>query len=384
MKKTRLFSGILALLMGVVLCLGTVPASANDGNFELTIICRVNNVTLSDMEWTVYRAGEVNRWGYYELTGQFENLPVSVGEMITSEIIDTVSTLENYAVLYHYDSYDGGRTDENGELVLDGMEEGVYLLTGKSVEVDNVYYIPCAFLIFVTADSTYELVYPKYEIWDWNASVDGNATFTYTITKVWEDNDDASLSRSSSVSLDLYCDGVKYCSIVLDEENDWTYRWSASSYHDWKTIETDVPDDYTVVYRTDNKQFVVVNTLEDSTITTTAVTTDSGEETTTTLTDGGTIETGETGTTSGDTDENSGGTTTTKSGSSGGNVSYVSGRNSSGGGSSGGNSSSGGSSSGSSSSSTKLPQTGQLWWPVPVLAGVGLICLCIGCHTRKK
>jgi len=32
----------------------------------------------------------------------------------------------------------------------------------------------------------------------------------------------------------------------------------------------------------------------------------------------------------------------------------------------------------------KLPQTGQLWWPVPVLLSAGLLLLLIGVVRRKR
>lgn len=40
--------------------------------------------------------------------------------------------------------------------------------------------------------------------------------------------------------------------------------------------------------------------------------------------------------------------------------------------------------SGSSSGNTKLPQTGQLWWPVPVLLCMGLVCIIIGLIRRRE
>ncbi|MDO4324246.1 MAG: SpaA isopeptide-forming pilin-related protein [Lachnospiraceae bacterium] len=40
------------------------------------------------------------------------------------------------------------------------------------------------------------------------------------------------------------------------------------------------------------------------------------------------------------------------------------------------------SSSGSGSSAGRLPQTGQLWWPVPVLAFAGLLFVMLGWHRR--
>lgn len=37
-----------------------------------------------------------------------------------------------------------------------------------------------------------------------------------------------------------------------------------------------------------------------------------------------------------------------------------------------------------SSGSEKLPQTGQLWWPVPILTACGLIFIFIGIRLRAK
>ena len=38
----------------------------------------------------------------------------------------------------------------------------------------------------------------------------------------------------------------------------------------------------------------------------------------------------------------------------------------------------------SSGSKTVLPQTGQLWWPVPVLCGIGLALLVGGIALKRK
>ena len=51
---------------------------------------------------------------------------------------------------------------------------------------------------------------------------------------------------------------------------------------------------------------------------------------------------------------------------------------------SGSSGSSSGGSGGSASGGSKLPQTGQLWWPVPVLAAAGLILILIGIARRRS
>ncbi len=383
MIRHRIFAVLAAGFFAAALGLGALPARA-DTDYALTISCSVNEMPLVDMDWTIYHCGE-NTSNGYELSGEFEGLPVDVGgHMTTSEVIDAASTLENYAIIYGFEDCGSGSTDETGELVIDDLEEGVYLVCGRSIQLDRIYYIPCPFLLSVTEDTTYYLVYPKYDILDWYNSTGSGDKMYYSVTKVWEDAENASLSRPSSVDVEIYRDGESYYSVTLDESNDWTFSWSASTYHDWRTIETNVPDGYSVVYRSDEQQYVIVNTNGDTTITTTAATTETDIEngTTTTTTDGGgttdltvTVTTTGTGTdTKTDTDNSTTTgldsteppglltvTTTTRT-----------------------NSGGGGGDSSSSSTSGKLPQTGLLWWPVPILTALGLICLFIGWRLRKR
>lgn len=52
------------------------------------------------------------------------------------------------------------------------------------------------------------------------------APVTYTVTKVWKDNDNEEEHRPEGQSVTLYRDGTKWMDIVLNEENEWTYSWS--------------------------------------------------------------------------------------------------------------------------------------------------------------
>lgn len=113
------------------------------------------------------------------------------------------------------------------------------------------------------------------------------------------------------------------------------------AHDNWKVKEVDIPKDYTVIYRSNETQYVIVNTHKDF---------DDSEqppatETSTTSTNSSLTET--TTVSSLKTEDSDLPETST-------------------------------------SSSEKLPQTGQLWWPVPLLAGGGILFIAIGLRIRSR
>lgn len=161
------------------------------------------------------------------------------------------ATLEPYAitqVMPHATRY-----TMNGELRLTGMTPGLYLLCAESLVVKE-------------RDADYRYTYqptfimlPYYEngAWDYDRSFtfeEGNALlspkfryeredYQYEVYKRWEnDNSDV---RPSHVQVDIYRDGVLDRTVYLDASNGWRYAWTAGSGN-WYAVERYTPDGYAV------------------------------------------------------------------------------------------------------------------------------------------
>lgn len=204
-------------------------------------------------------------------------------------------------------------TDENGSVVFDNLNSGLYLVV---LSQSDSRYLISPFIISV----------PEYDIknhlwrYDVNASpkiTDGEADDedydTYiSVVKKWEASDEI----PENITVVLLRDFQEYEVIQLNEENNWHYRWDNLSKNNvWNVVEMHVPDGYTVSYETSSNSVTIINKC------------DKIDETTTRPVDG---------------DE--------------------------------------------SESTTKAPEkdeddlihTGQLNWPVPVLAVIGLVLFSIG------
>ncbi len=349
-KKLVRRCGMLVVALGLMICLTAhlcLPPvfAAESETCSLTLVCEVEDVILSDTTWNFYRVGEHVEDHTYVLTGDFADYPVSMENLTDKAMQDAADTLENYAVLDKIEPDDTGVTDESGMLTVDSLKPGLYLLSGTSKTIGYTEYIPSAILIDLTADGeTFDFTaYPKYRVQD---TLSGTVV-RFTVQKVWMNDDDQPESRSTALKVSIYQDEDLYEEVTLTEENDWSYTWNGLAESDWRVEEVEVPENYTVIYRSNEQQYLIVNTYEEKAppSKTTTMTTTPSETTvitqTTTQTDQPPVTTMRTN-------------------------------------------SPGGGSSNSSNSSSRLPQTGQLWWPVPVLIGGGLVCMVIGWRLSKK
>lgn len=331
----------------------------------LTLICRRDDITLTGMQWKIYRVGE-RRDGEFALTGAFSGYPVYLKDMSESAVAQAAKTLDSYTVADGIAPLAAGKTDESGELKFTGLEDGLYLATGKILQVGGVYYVPSSLLIEVRNDGTsfsYD-AYPKF----YYATLSEEAK-TYKVKKVWVDDDDSYLARPVYVTVDLFCDGELKDTVTLSESNNWEHQWlDLDPLAEWRVAEREIPVKYGVVIDFNETQYLIKNsygktpiidTGEDirttmPTTTVTTITTIGGGSGTTvpgSSAVGGKETTAVTGTT---TDKGQSGTTGKTPPST------------------------------TSTTVTGLIQTGQLWWPViPLICG-GLLLIVIGIMMRPK
>ncbi len=344
-----------------------VSAAALNGS--LTMICKTTEgVVLQGMEWEIYRVGGRTDDGKgFELQGEYADYPISLEDMSASAMLEAAETLEVYAI--QKTPLDSGVTNANGNLRFDGLDAGLYLVYGDYVQVGDTYYFFSSFLMEIPEEDGAVIdltAYPKY--------ISMNATGAdsgHSVKKIWENDETEPENRSVYITAEIYRDGVLYDTVRLDESNNWTYEWTCEGVYKWHVLEKEIPAGYDVIYRSDETDFLIVNTFTDSSsIIETATSTDSNmtetqESTVTDITE--TAVSTETDVTEPSTDDtNATQVTTTKSSATTAATTVTTTVTT------------------SSSTTEKLPQTGQLWWPVPLLGIMGLVFITIGVRLRTK
>lgn len=322
--QKRLLKSIGALFCTVGMALsvaagvGAVYAAGGEGS--LTLICEKDGVTLENLQWELYHVG-VREGDTFVTAGAFAEYPIVIDDFSQDAINLSAATLENIALLDEsIEPIATGATNANGVLVFDGLADGLYLVSGAVLRVGDAVYIPSCMLFEISGDDqSMDLnAYPKIVY-----HTQSNQEVLYTVKKVWLNEDGEPCDPTTEITVEIYRDLELYDTVVLSEDNNWTYEWDDFDYYDFRVKEVVIPDGFTVAYESNETQYLIKNTYrptEETTITTTSDT----ETTTTTVSSSALITT--------------------------------------------------------ATSDDWLPQTGQLWWPVIILVLAGLIFIALGCR----
>lgn len=342
-KNNRILAALMSIAAAFSLLVMVLPEAASSADSSVVLVCESGSKPIAGIHWKIYRIGEVQN-NEYVLTGDYEDYPVSLSELTSENINGTAKALESFVLGDKLPYLSEGDTDENGTASFSSLDTGLYLAVAKSVKIDHNMYKASPLLFEVKADDSGESrIFPKMYS---NSTLAGVEDY-YTVKKVWVDNDDRAKRRPVYVTVDLFCNEELADTITLNEENNWQYRWeNLDPEAEWRVVEREIPVKYEVIIDYNSTQYLIKNTYNPSrktsggtgtaTTSTTQPTTTTTTATTTTVTTAALMTTDKNTTTQP--------TTTTAT----------------------------------SAKEPKLPQTGQLWWPIFPLTAGGLVFLAAG------
>ena len=340
----KIFTRFTVMLFSVILCLSfCIPLAVNCDDSaarSIKLICRKDDTILTGMKWRIYKVGERSDKGIV-LTGDFAGYQIDTSDITEENVEQIAKTIGCYAVVDGISPVSSGETDKNGELTFSGLSKGVYLAVGKTLQVENTFYVPSTLLLEANDSDvifSYD-AYPKFSYITLSNTVD-----SYTVKKVWLNDTADSIARPTYITVDLFRNDEIFDTVTLNEENNWEYRWNdLEPVNDWYVVERIIPTNYTVIIDYNSSQYLIKNSYTPPVTTGTSTTSDT---TTTASASETTITTKLTGTSKTN--------TTTKM----------------------------------QQTTTKilppLAQTGQLWWPVIPLVAGGLILITLGILIKGK
>ena len=257
------------------------------------------------------------------------------------EVRALAETLKGYALRDALTPLASGATDASGSLRFPEasatLPAGLYLVVGRPFSDAQHIYTAEPFLVSLPSPDVsgiwrYEVnASPKHTRDD--LAPDGG-TVVRRVLKRWDDSGDAA-QRPDRLTMYLFGSGRLYDTVALSAANSWRWHWDSLPEYDesglpidWQVVEEPVPG-YTVSVTREGVTFVVTNTPSSVP--------DSPDAPELSLPDAPSAP---------DAPDD------------------------------------GGAQDGGGSS--RLPQTGLLWWPVPVLTLLGLLCLFLGALSRRR
>ncbi len=273
--------------MAVAVAVGlTVPAvyaasdfnSIEKGSITVNIDSKVparSGVTVN--VYKVASAEVTNGYVAYTKTALFEPDADWVGDIPLTSTKDEwparAKTLAGYASKEGFSTraeaagnYWTQKTDANGSAKFEGLPRGLYLVTVESVKSGRTTYsfTPALRCLPSLNDNNEwkadQVVNPKYGT-ETSGGGGGDTTTSVTVLKIWKDEGQES-DRPDSVTVELLRDGQVYASQELNKSNNWRYTWRGlSTSNKWVINEVGAPSDkYTVLTESEGNTFTVTNT----------------------------------------------------------------------------------------------------------------------------
>jgi len=201
----------------------------------------VVNCPVSNMQVSLYRVADEN----YNLVDSFSRYSIDLKQ----DVQGAANALENRILMDGIEADTCVTSDSVGNASFTGLESGIYLVVGKEVFQDGVFYMPQVSLVSLSGDLSVDL---KYEMSDKPSRIH--------VLKVWKKDNKKSRPKSIEVCL-LRSDGVVVDRVVLNSDNQWSNTWEhLSTLYTYRVMETSVPSGYKESCTREKDTIVLTNT----------------------------------------------------------------------------------------------------------------------------
>lgn len=260
-KRKRLFRQAGCLAAVLLFCVMLLQQAVYAADTEKTGSIRLKYSAVDNAKFMVYRAGEITDNWDFVLTGAFKDIPADLNHMDTETMTALSETLASYVAADGIEPDYSGTTDENGEVVFEGLPKGLYLILGESVIRGETRYDPVPFLLTVPSeDAEGKWSYETEADVKYETSVIRKEETEYKVVKCWA-GDGSGKVRPTQITVDILKDGVLYDTQTLSEANNWSYSWKAEDDGSvWQVVEREIPKDYTVRIEKNKTMFLLTNT----------------------------------------------------------------------------------------------------------------------------
>lgn len=328
---------VIALITFVIMLFCFMLTITAKDLYTLDVYCK-DDEPLVGVEFEIFRVADTDAYGNFVPTVDFKDYNVLLNSY------SVAYTLEGLVRRDSLEPLDIAVTNGGGYAEFSSLETGFYLvLASKHTQNDRVY----SFAPFTVSIENDIIVRAKF---DSENVPEEDDTIERKVLKVWDDGENK--DRPSEVTVCLLKDDEVFDTVVLSDKNNWRHTWKGLDPNAKWTVAEEKTDGYTVSISREGITFVIANKLSVP---------DEPDETTKPPESTDTPDTTPDDTTSDNNTSTEDSTSDTNYDTSVEDTTY---------------------SDNETTAETDiveiLPQTGQLWWPVPLLVAVGLSFVAVG------
>lgn len=267
MRRHKIKAIISAFLIVTLLCVFGTSAMAADSTIDfarkgsVTISLKATNDDyIADAELRLYQVANIQRNQTtltYLFTEDFADSGISLQDLNADNLAEHLCA---YAVQNNL-SYYSEVSNRQGAVEFDNLTLGLYLV----VQAESVsgYYQISPFLVAVPMTNSEESAWvysisatPKVEA----EPIEPTDSKSLTVEKKW---DNGGKTVPEEITVKLLRDGTIFDSVTLSDKNTWHFEWNhLDAAYRWSVVEDLVPDGYSASYSITGNKVIILNTAE--------------------------------------------------------------------------------------------------------------------------
>ena len=232
---------------------------------SLGLTYRYQTTLLPDVNVHLYRIADISSAGEFTLISPYDQFPVTDLNKISdqSEWDNLIKPVAAYIYTNNVTPDAEAVSDADGKISFTDLKLGIYLVVSDALvqPENNCTYSFSSFLTSIPGldaddnwtNSVYDVVgVPKCE------KTVNPKTVPYYVYKRWDDSGYAG-NRPTSISVNIYVDGTLYTTQTLSAGNNWSYSWTYQEGHVF-TIAESTGGSYSVALSESGNDFILTNT----------------------------------------------------------------------------------------------------------------------------
>lgn len=253
---------VLAALLLAAVALPPRARAAEGPAASLTVHGSYEGGSLEGLPLSVYRVGGLNAAGAPALSPEYARYGVSL------DPVDAATWKSAAEMLAGYIQRDRAAADGDAVLGADGaarftgLAEGIYLVRGDRLEGKGFYFDPEPFLVALPRATDKG---PSYQV---SVNLKGEGTprssepVSIKVLKLWKGQADPD-RLPKSIAVDLLRDGEVFDTVELTAAEGWRHIWTdLDAASTWQVVEHAVPEGYAVTVGREGNAFVLTNRFE--------------------------------------------------------------------------------------------------------------------------
>lgn len=247
MKCCKIIKVMTALMVfASMLCHFSSAVSAEEKRGRITLDFRAFEGLDTEMRWDIFKVADIIDAETFEITEEFREYPIKF-DISTKEALNSLAyTLSYYAISESLEPYCSKSCMPDDMLIAENLPQGFYLIQSGQVEYNSFVYSSAPVVVCVADGEVYGT--------DWQLDITVVPKLGLVCSGAASDKISCvvkakftNTEETHDVKVSLFKDGVIYDTIILNAANEWQYVWpELDNKNEWTIIENDLPENFFV------------------------------------------------------------------------------------------------------------------------------------------